>query len=776
MGNLSIGIDYGTGNSVLAGWLVGKSQLFIPKGSSTPNLSSDVLVTDENQIETNPFLLNNPPAGYKRLTGIKRRLLMLENEPVDQQEFLSNLVEKRISFLYEAFCQGQDEEPVKSVLTCPANASRAYRDLLHEIGTRVGLPRVEIVDEPTAAGAHHGLIRPPDRDEKWMVVDWGCGTCDISFILREKGSKDLKVQAIQGDNHLGGMDMDELLRAHLAKRFYFTADSCPLWHVEDLKKNLSESEIIEQPLTLSNGQVITVTITRAELETLVQPLLTRASELISNGLKEVGWKMLDTVIGTGGPMLMPSVRRTIAETLDEDEEDIKLFHWSDPLTSVAQGAARLAELKRTGDAYVTSRIKNPIGVRVIKGTNDDVFEEIIHRSEVCPVVDRTKDLTTSVDLQDIIAIELREGLANSAEANTLLGRLNVVVRPEEKGKIKIRLHLTVSDSTPLNAWVEPLGDAGSVRQVQSAGIRVQRNDKVIETATAVWGDPLEEFEEAIRQSTPDPDTARQIYERLKIKYHPDRRPTETEKQIAQARLQAMEQALGEYLDEIRRRMRASTQPELPWEDPAALDRIAVDEILSQRLAHCLAFSVPGKGTPDQMIRLIRHYPDYRRVLAAYLYTLGSNPVLQDLLSRDDRPHVGLVVLLQNLPNKPIRERHEVLKAAYRLSEERVRQLLADESLDMEKLYQTVKTEAPAATNPITGRAQAAQPQGNAQTATILENLNYEYSDGNTYITGNTYPVKEILKSLGCRWDGQKKAWYVTGKKLTKEEVLRKANE
>jgi hypothetical protein len=176
-----------------------------------------------------------------------------------------------------------------------------------------------------------------------------------------------------------------------------------------------------------------------------------------------------------------------------------------------------------------------------------------------------------------------------------------------------------------------------------------------------------------------------------------------------------------------------------------------------------------------MVRLIQRYPDYRRVLAAYLFTLGCNPVLQDLLSKDDRPHVGLVVLLQNLPGKPIRERHEVLKAAYRLPEERVRQLLNDPNLYGEKLYQTVQLEAPAANNPIAGRGQAGQPQGNAQVAAIIEKLNFDYSAGNTTITGNTYPVKEILKSFGCRWDGQKKAWYLTGKRLTKEEVLKKVN-
>jgi hypothetical protein len=405
-------------------------------------------------------------------------------------------------------------------------------------------------------------------------------------------------------------------------------------------------------------------------------------------------------------------------------------------------------------------------VRVVTDGSDDGYERIVHRGEVCPVVDRSKDLTTSVDLQDIIAIELREGMASSAEANKLLGRMDVVVRPEEKGKIKVRLHLTVSDSTPLNAWVEPLGDPGSVRQVQSVGICVHKDEKEIKTATAVWGNPLEEFDAAVRETTPDPDTARQIYERLKIKYHPDRYAEEKEKLVAQDNLQALEHALSEYINELRRRMRASTQPDLPWEDMTSLETMVVDEALAQRLTHCIAFEIPGKGTPEQMVQLIKRFPDYRRVLAAYLFTLKQNPILQDLLSKDDRPHVGLVVLLQNLPDKPIRERHEVLKAAYRLSEERVRELLSDPNLDVENLYQVVQKEAPLATNPITGN-----PQDQANTReTILAGLEFEHKDGNTYITGKkTFAAKERLKELGCQWDGKKKAWYVLGKKITADD-------
>lgn len=767
----SIGIDFGTGNSVLAGWLANKPQIFTPKGASTPNISSDMLVSADGKILTEPTMLNQPPASYRRITGIKRRLLNLDQEPPEEREMLIKLAESRIMYLFDSFRKEQGNEVYKAVLTCPANASRAYRDLLYEIGQRCGLPAIEIVDEPTAAGAHHGRLKVPPRDERWVVVDWGCGTCDISFILRKKDTANLDVQHIVGDNRLGGMDMDGLLRAHLAKRYGFPPEACPLWQVEALKIKLSTQDSAEATLVLTDGRNLTVQAARSELEGIIRPLLDQACELIHAGMVEVQWdkKGPDAVIGTGGPMLMPAVRRVIAETLDMEEEDCD---FGDPLTSVAQGAARLAELKRTGTAYTTGKISNPIGVRVVKGSRDDVFLPVIVRNESTPILNRPIELATSVDLQDIIAIEIREGMATSAEANTLLGRLNVVVRPEDKGKVKVRLLLTVTDSSRTNALVEPLGDAGSVREVEriNGSIVIERNATSIATGTAIYGDPLKEFDEVIRLSSPDPDTARQIYERLKIKYHPDRYP-EKEKKAAEVNLQHLEAALNEYLQEVQRRMQSSSQPEQLEGDKAALDHLVVDEVLAQRLAHCLAFNVPGKASSEQMVRLLKRYPDYRRVLAAYLSVLKTNEVLQKLLAEDDRPHVGLVVLLQNLPGKPIRERHEVLKAAYRMKEERVRELLKDPHLDGERLYQAVKNEAEPAENPMqTARGNPANqpaPTGSpartpknvtkAMTASGIE-LQYEWDW--TWVYMKLSPQQEAeIKRAGFSYSGKRNGWF-----------------
>jgi molecular chaperone DnaK (HSP70) len=75
---------------------------------------------------------------------------------------------------------------------------------------------MDIVDEPTAAAVHHGLAETATTNEKWMVIDWGCGTCDISMIERKQGSKDLTVVCVEGDNNLGGSDIDVLLENDIA--------------------------------------------------------------------------------------------------------------------------------------------------------------------------------------------------------------------------------------------------------------------------------------------------------------------------------------------------------------------------------------------------------------------------------------------------------------------------------------------------------------------------------------------------------------------------------
>ena len=755
----TLGLDFGTGNSVLAIYRLGVCQIFQLMGKAN-STSSDILVSTAGAIDPDPRSLCDPPIGFRREGAIKRRLLSLPPSSSDERGYLMDLATARLKHMYDAFTQATGETVHKAVLTCPANTGQAYRGILLEIGRRVGLPEVDIVDEPTAAAVHHGLSERASRNERWMVVDWGCGTCDVSLIERRAGQADLIVRCVKGTNDLGGLDMDELLRDHLAERHRFDPTTCRLWEVEALKKRLSDHDRATAILTLADGRPVEVAVTRAELEDLIAPLLARARALVTAATDEVDWQRgnLDCVIATGGPMLMPSVRHAIADAIGWDEEDIL---WRDPLTSVAQGAARLAELKRVGGQVVTNQVTQTIGVRVVQEADDDVYHPIIRRGETRPV---TRDvlLATSVDLQDIIAIELREGDNSSAQSNTLLGRLNGVVRPENRGAVQVHLRVRLSDSGAMEALVEPKGDPNTVRQVQTAGIRVEQRSIHEARVELRLGDPVEEFHAQVREREVDPDTARQVYERLKIKYHPDRQPERREHW--NARLAAMDAAFNAYLAEIERRIRASTLPDLPWDDPAALQRVVVDEVLAQRLTHCLALGIGGAERRPQIVALLQRFPDYRRVLASYLSVMKRNATLQELLATDDRPHVGLVVLLQNLPGKPPRERHEVLKAAYRLLAEQVREMLADPDLNVEHLYVLVPQKAAA---PETlfgspqrrGRATGEQLVSVSPTKGDKRSIKLTHERDWTWIYEDVSGLEAQLKSLGFIFSGKRNAWF-----------------
>ncbi len=622
------------------------------------------------------------------------------------------------------------------------------------------MPEVDIVDEPTAAAVHHGLAEIAPRYERWLVVDWGCGTCDVSLIERRKGQADLEVKIVKGDNELGGIDMDILLRDHLARRYSFAPEACPPWQVEAVKKRLSEADKVADTLTLEGGRSTSIVVTRAELEILVQPLLSRAQALIAGALEDAKWADVDQVIATGGPMHMPAVRLMLTQTLDRDEDELL---WRDPLTSVAQGAARLAELKRLGGLVVTNQVAQSIGVRVVHGANEDAYHPVIRRGDTRPTTGLTT-LTTSVDLQDIVAVEIREGDNRSAAANALLGRFNIVVRPEKKGEVNVRLGLRLGDAGAMETWVEAIGDPNALRLVQKlASLRVERGSAQTGEAELRLGDPVDEFQTLVSAGTVDPDAARQHYERLKIKYHPDRDPSHREHW--KRRLATLDEAFSDFIVGVQRRIRATTLPDLPWANPQALSAVKVDEVLAQRLVHCLAQGIGGEARQSDLLALLKRYPDYRRVLASYLFAIGHNAVLQTLLAEGDRPHVGLVVLLQNLSDKPIRERHEVLKATYRLPEQRVREILADPNLDVALLYQQIPKEAPQAVDPL-GRPGSPPVTGGVQRV----NLTFAYRDGNTYVGGNTYSVKERLKQLGCRWDPANRVWYATGRQLTEKDV------
>jgi molecular chaperone HscC len=759
----TIGIDFGTGNTVLAEWYGTQSKIYESVGNNGL-VCSDIAINNDGQIQAQLINEIKDLSGLKIEKFIKRKLLTaLEAEDKEAIAYLTELATQRLKYVFDSYTKATSEKVVKAVLTCPANTGQAYRSILLEIGRQIGLPSIDIVDEPTAAAVHHGLAETATSNEKWMVIDWGCGTCDISMIERKQGSKDLKVVCVEGDNNLGGSDIDILLEKEIAEKYQKPIEAFNPYSIEKIKISLSSNEEYAENITLIDGSALSVKYTRPELHNLIEPLLERFKILIDKALTAAKWQDsgVDKIIATGGPVLMPLVKAIIDEIADDSGADL---YDSDPLTSVAKGAARLAEIKRLGGLVVTNKVAKTIGVRVVTDKNNDAYHKVIVRGEERPVT-RQVELASSVDLQDIIEIEIREGDNDiSASGNTLLAKLNAVVRPESKGNIKIKLQIALNDSGALEAYIEPISDKSTIREIKAEGIRLEKGQKETATGELRTDDPVSEFKSQAIEAEVDPDTARQIYERLKVKYHPDRQPDK--RKYWNNKLRELDEHFNDYMLEIEKRMHASSVPNLPWGKPAELKTIIIDEVLANRLTHCLANSI---GTTEQiqlMPGLLKQFPDYRRVVASYLFGVKRNPVLQRLLSEDDRPQVGMVVLLQNVQGKSIKERHEVLKAVYRVKEEKLREYLKDPNLDINKLFEEVPKVAEVAKNPMGGNTATPLNAG-----TFKGKLNYEYKGNDTIITGNTYPVKELIKKAGGRWDPGSSAWKIVGKHLTDKEIF-----
>lgn len=754
----TIGIDFGTGNTVLAEWYGTQSRIFEQVGNNGL-VCSDVAIDQQGRIHPQPVQELPNLSEYKIEKFIKRKLLnALEEENREAIAYLTALAAVRLKYVFDSYTKATPEKVVKAVLTCPANTGQAYRSLLMEIGRQIGLPSIDIVDEPTAAAVHHGLAETATTNEKWMVIDWGCGTCDISMIERKQGSKDLKVVCVEGDNNLGGSDIDVLLEKAISDKYQKPVEAFNPYSIERTKIALSSKEEFAEDIKLNDGSTLAVKYTRSELEKLISPLLERFNNLIDKALRAAKWQDsgVDKIIATGGPILMPSVKAIIEEIAEDSGAD--LFD-SDPLTSVAKGAARLAEYKRKGGVLVTNKVSKSIGVRVANDKNIDAYHKVIVRGEDRPVT-RQVELATSVDLQDIIEIEIREGDNDiSASSNTLLAKLNAVVRPESKGNIKIKLQIALNDSGALEAYIEPITDKSTIREIKAEGIRLEKGQKETATGELRTEDPVNEFKVQAIEAEVDPDTARQIYERLKVKYHPDRQPDKRE--YWNNKLRELDVHFNEFMLEIEKRMHASSVPNLPWDKPAELKTIIVDEVLANRLTHCLANNI---GTAEQiklMPDLLKQYPDYRRVVASYLFGVKRNQVLQNLLAEDDRPQVGLVVLLQNVQGKSIKERHDVLKAVYRVKEDKIRGFLKVENLDIDKLYEEVPKVAEVAKNPMTGRV--GNPNNTVQAGDGSIKLTYERDWTWIYGVPQDTPHAQKIKNAGFKWSGKRGAWFADHK-------------
>ena len=244
----------------------------------------------------------------------------------------------------------------RAVISVPALFELPQSAATSEAARLAGFERVELLQEPIASALAAGWRADDDGGGAWLVYDLGGGTFDASLLETRDGL--LRVVAHDGDNFLGGRDIDWAITEHLAARLH--AAGAELLErknpahagalrvlraaAEDAKIELSRAPqaqvTLAQPLVVGDRELeVDVTLTRAELEALTQPLVDRSLDvclrlLAAGGL---GPGRLAKVVLVGGPTIMPALRARVAARLEAP-----LAEGLDPMTLVAQGAALYA--------------------------------------------------------------------------------------------------------------------------------------------------------------------------------------------------------------------------------------------------------------------------------------------------------------------------------------------------------------------------------------------------------------------------------------------------
>jgi len=378
----------------------------------------------------------------------------------------------------------------QAVITVPAYFNDAQRQATKDAGRMAGLEVLRLVNEPTAAALAYGLDRA--KEGTIAVYDLGGGTFDISILKLRDGI--FEVQSTNGDTHLGGDDIDNLLLA-------IALDEINAEHGIDLRQHPSAVQAVRKAaieakiqlssepsasfdIELPNGDRYQRVIPRDVYELMIEPILERTAGPCKQALADAGItpESIDEVVMVGGSTRIPAVRQLVDDLFHLAPRGKKPHVELNPDEVVALGAAVQADIlagasKTTEEILLLDVTPLSLGIEALGGT----VARIIQRNSTIPA-SATEHFTTGVDGQTNVAIHVVQGERELAENCRSLARFDLKgIPPMSAGlpRIEVKFLIDADGILRVTAREQRSGKAAEIEVKPTYGLTDEQVEGMI---------------------------------------------------------------------------------------------------------------------------------------------------------------------------------------------------------------------------------------------------------------------------------------------------------